>query len=163
MLHSRAGKKVTGAGHLCGQTSCQTRGHSNGLVEASLGAATDVADRLPAGALDGAFPAFGYRMGVAAAVNRDRLRHSRAKGTSLMTRHVQLVTGVDFVVVPTDAFEAAVAFYGEVLGLPASSATARCPAPSSNLTLAVMENKALGREFRPNTKCSIRGRFRRRM
>jgi hypothetical protein len=30
-------------------------------------------------------------------------------------------------------------------------------------TLAVMENRALGREFRPNTKYSIRGRFRRRM
>jgi catechol 2,3-dioxygenase-like lactoylglutathione lyase family enzyme len=34
-----------------------------------------------------------------------------------MTNH-RLITGVDFVVVPTDAFDEAIAFYGEVLNLP---------------------------------------------
>jgi predicted enzyme related to lactoylglutathione lyase len=71
-----------------------------------------------------------------------------------MTTTRQLVTGVDFVVVPTDAFEAAVAFYGEVLGLSCIDRYGKVPGAefqAGNLTLAVMENKAVGREFRPNT------------
>lgn len=71
-----------------------------------------------------------------------------------MTTARPLVTGVDFVVVPTDAFEAAVAFYGDVLGLPCIERYGAVPGAEfqvGNLTLAVMESKALGREFHPNT------------
>jgi predicted enzyme related to lactoylglutathione lyase len=70
-----------------------------------------------------------------------------------MTDH-RLIMGVDFVVVPTDAFDEAVAFYGEVLNLPCIDRYGAVPGAefqAGNLTLAVMENKALGREFRPNT------------
>jgi predicted enzyme related to lactoylglutathione lyase len=66
----------------------------------------------------------------------------------------RLITGVDFVVVPTDAFGASVHFYGEVLGLPCIDRYGRIPGAefqAGNLTIAVMENKALGREFRANT------------
>lgn len=35
-----------------------------------------------------------------------------------MTKSGVHITGVDFVVVPTDAFDTSVAFYGEILGLP---------------------------------------------
>ena len=40
------------------------------------------------------------------------------------------ITGVDFVVVPVDAFDTAVAFYGDVLGL-SHRDHARTPKPSS--------------------------------
>ena len=63
------------------------------------------------------------------------------------------ITGVDFVVVPTDAFDTAVAFYGDVLGLPCIERYGSMPGAefqAGNLTLAVMEARAFGREFRPN-------------
>jgi predicted enzyme related to lactoylglutathione lyase len=63
------------------------------------------------------------------------------------------ITGVDFVVVPTDAFDTAVAFYGDVLGLPCIDRYGSMPGAefqAGNLTLAVMEAKAFGRDFRPN-------------
>lgn len=66
----------------------------------------------------------------------------------------RLITGVDFVVVPTDAFDEAIAFYGEVLRLPCIDRYGAVPGAefqAGNLTLAVMENKAVGRDFRPNT------------
>ena len=66
----------------------------------------------------------------------------------------RFITGVDFVVVPTDVFDDAVAFYGEVLDLPCIDRYGSVPGAefqAGNLTIAVMENKALGREFRPNT------------
>lgn len=64
-----------------------------------------------------------------------------------------LITGIDFVVVPTDAFDASVAFYGETLGLPCIDRYGKMPGAefqAGNLTLAVMEAKAFGQEFRPN-------------
>jgi len=64
-----------------------------------------------------------------------------------------LITGVDFVTVPTDAFDAAVAFYGDVLGLPCIARYGKMPGAefqAGNLTLAVMAPKAFGGEFRPN-------------
>ena len=64
-----------------------------------------------------------------------------------------LVTGVDFVTVPTDAFETSVAFYGETLGLPCIDRYGQMPGAefqAGNLTLAVMEATAFGQEFRPN-------------
>ena len=62
-----------------------------------------------------------------------------------------LVSGVDFVVVPTKDFDAAVEFYGSVLGLPCSTRYGRMPGAefeTGSLTLAVMELEAFGREFR---------------
>ena len=70
-----------------------------------------------------------------------------------MTTTNTLVTGVDFVCVPTADFDAAVAFYGDVLGLPCIDRYGKMPGAefqAGNLTLAVMEAKAFGQEFRPN-------------
>lgn len=63
----------------------------------------------------------------------------------------RLVTGTDFVTVPTKDFKAAEAFYGGVLGLPLSKRWGRMPAAefeTGTLTLAVMEPEAFGQEFR---------------
>jgi catechol 2,3-dioxygenase-like lactoylglutathione lyase family enzyme len=65
----------------------------------------------------------------------------------------ELVTGVDFVVVPTEDFEAATGFYGDVLGLPCSARYGRMPGAefeTGNLTLAVMAIEAFGQEFDRN-------------
>ena len=70
-----------------------------------------------------------------------------------MTTTSPLVTGVDFVTVPTDAFDAAVEFYGNVLGLPCIERYGKMPGAefqAGNLTLAVMDPTAFGQEFRPN-------------
>jgi predicted enzyme related to lactoylglutathione lyase len=64
-----------------------------------------------------------------------------------------LVTGVDFVSVPTADFDAAIAFYGDVLGLPCIARYGQMPGAefqAGNLTLAVMDARAFGQEFRPN-------------
>ena len=64
-----------------------------------------------------------------------------------------LVSGVDFVCVPTADFDASVAFYGDVLGLPQIDRYGQMPGAefqAGNLTLAVMDAKAFGQEFRPN-------------
>ncbi|MEA2305814.1 MAG: hypothetical protein QOH43_3094 [Solirubrobacteraceae bacterium] len=64
------------------------------------------------------------------------------------------ITGVDFVTVPTDDFEASVHFYGTVLGLPAGKRWGDRPAAefqAGNLTLAVMDPTAFGQEFRPHS------------
>jgi predicted enzyme related to lactoylglutathione lyase len=63
------------------------------------------------------------------------------------------ITGVDFVTIPTDDFDAAVHFYGTVLGLPAGKRWGDMPAAefqAGNLTLAVMDPTAFGQEFRPH-------------
>jgi predicted enzyme related to lactoylglutathione lyase len=70
-----------------------------------------------------------------------------------MSAQNSLVSGVDFVCVPTDNFDAACAFYGEVLGLPEIDRYGTMPGAefqAGNLTLSVMEAKAFGQEFRPN-------------
>ncbi|MFN8109540.1 MAG: SRPBCC domain-containing protein [Thermoleophilia bacterium] len=64
-----------------------------------------------------------------------------------------LVLGVDFVTVPTQDFPRAVAFYGEVLGLPCVQRYGDRPGAefqAGNLTLAVMDPSAFGGQFRPN-------------
>ena len=61
-----------------------------------------------------------------------------------------LVTGVDFICIPTRDYERAAAFYGEVLGLPFLKPWGRMPAgefQAGNLTLAVMQTDAFGLEF----------------
>ena len=66
-------------------------------------------------------------------------------------------TGVDFVCVPSEDFDAALEFYGEVLGLERSSLWQRGDQPAvgaefetENMTIAVIATKALGIEFSPN-------------
>ena len=70
-----------------------------------------------------------------------------------MSSQNPLVTGVDFVCVPTADFDASVAFYGDTLGLPQIDRYGQMPGAefqAGNLTLAVMDAKAFGQEFHPN-------------
>ena len=70
-----------------------------------------------------------------------------------MSTTTSLITGVDFVCVPTRDAEAARTFYGEVLGLPFAKRWGQMPAgefETGNLTIAVMQSDAFGLEFQPN-------------
>jgi predicted enzyme related to lactoylglutathione lyase len=70
-----------------------------------------------------------------------------------MSTPTSIVTGVDFVSVPTKNFEAAVEFYGTLLGLPCSARYGRAPGAefeTGSLTLAVVDSEAMGFEFHPN-------------
>jgi catechol 2,3-dioxygenase-like lactoylglutathione lyase family enzyme len=63
------------------------------------------------------------------------------------------ITGVDFVCVPTQDFEASRDFYANVLGLPPVKQWGDMPAQefqAGNLTLAVMDPTAFGQEFKPH-------------
>jgi predicted enzyme related to lactoylglutathione lyase len=71
-----------------------------------------------------------------------------------MSTQTSLVTGTDFVAVPTKDYEAAAKFYGEVLGLPFGKRWGDMPAgefETGNLTLAIMQMDAFGQEFTPNS------------
>ena len=71
-----------------------------------------------------------------------------------MTAATQLVTGVDFIAVPTQDFDAASKFYGEVLGLERSKQWGDFPArefETDNLTIAVMQMDAFDQEFGKHT------------
>lgn len=71
----------------------------------------------------------------------------------MTTAPVTYVTGVDFVAVPAEDFEASVHFYRTVLGLPAGKRWGNMPGAefqAGNLTLAIMEPTAFGMEFRPH-------------
>ena len=60
------------------------------------------------------------------------------------------VTGVDFICVPTQDFEKAEEFYGDVLGLERSKRWGNLPArefETGSLTLAIMQSDAFGIEF----------------
>jgi catechol 2,3-dioxygenase-like lactoylglutathione lyase family enzyme len=64
-----------------------------------------------------------------------------------------LITGTDFITVATKDIDAAVAFYGGVLGLPEAKRWGQMPAvefETGNLTIAVMQSDAFGLEFRAN-------------
>ena len=68
-----------------------------------------------------------------------------------MTETNSLISGVDFVYVPTQDFDAAVAFYGDVLGLPNSARYGQMPGAefeTGTLTLAVIKSEAFNLEFR---------------
>jgi catechol 2,3-dioxygenase-like lactoylglutathione lyase family enzyme len=76
-----------------------------------------------------------------------------------MTATTTLVTGVDFIVVPTKSFDTAVDFYGNVLGLPCSARYGQSPGAefeTGNLTLAVMEVEAFGLQFAPAAPIALR-------
>jgi predicted enzyme related to lactoylglutathione lyase len=67
-----------------------------------------------------------------------------------MATSAAIVSGVDFVVVPTRDFGAAVEFYGTVLGLPCSARYGQMPGAefeTGTLTLAVMATEAFGMGF----------------
>jgi predicted enzyme related to lactoylglutathione lyase len=71
-----------------------------------------------------------------------------------LTAETSLVTGVDFITVPTRDFEQASEFYGTVLGLPCSARWGSMPAAefeTGTLTIAVMQSDAFGLEFQPHT------------
>jgi predicted enzyme related to lactoylglutathione lyase len=75
-----------------------------------------------------------------------------------MSTATTIVTGVDFVCVPSSDFDAALEFYGEVLGLERSSVWQRGDKPpvgaefeTGNMTIAVIATKSIGLEFQPNT------------
>jgi catechol 2,3-dioxygenase-like lactoylglutathione lyase family enzyme len=70
-----------------------------------------------------------------------------------MNAATPLVTGTDFVTVSIKDFDAAVEFYGGVLGLPELKRWGSMPAvefETGNLTIAVMQSDAFGVEFRAN-------------
>ena len=70
-----------------------------------------------------------------------------------MATTTPLVTGVDFVVVPTQDFDAAVEFYGTVLGLPCTARYGQMPGAefeTGNLTLAVLATEEFGMGFEVN-------------
>jgi predicted enzyme related to lactoylglutathione lyase len=63
------------------------------------------------------------------------------------------ITGVDFVCIPAQDFEASRDFYANVLGLPQVKRWGEMPAEefqAGNLTLAVMDPTAFGQEFKPH-------------
>ncbi|MGI8749345.1 MAG: VOC family protein [Thermoleophilaceae bacterium] len=66
-----------------------------------------------------------------------------------MSTQTSPVTGVDFTMLPTRDFDAAVEFYGTVLGLPCTKRYGRVPGAefeTGNLTLVVFDFSAVGRE-----------------
>ena len=70
-----------------------------------------------------------------------------------MTAQTSLITGTDFITIATTDVDAAVAFYGGVLGLQESKRWGNMPAvefETGNLTIAVMQSDAFGLEFRAN-------------
>ncbi len=71
-----------------------------------------------------------------------------------MTPDTPLITGTDFIALPTKDYKAAAKFYGEVLGLPFAKQWGDMPAgefETGNLTVAVMQSDAFGIEFAPHT------------
>jgi catechol 2,3-dioxygenase-like lactoylglutathione lyase family enzyme len=70
-----------------------------------------------------------------------------------MATQTSLVTGTDFVTVSTKDLDAAMEFYGNVLGLPFGKRWGQYPGAeyeTGNLTIALMQSEAFGVEFRPN-------------
>ena len=64
------------------------------------------------------------------------------------------VTGVDFITVPTQNFEQAEQFYGDVLGLERSKQWGSMPArefETGSLTIALMQSDAFGVTFAPHS------------
>ncbi|MEA2220834.1 MAG: hypothetical protein QOJ35_3460 [Solirubrobacteraceae bacterium] len=70
-----------------------------------------------------------------------------------MSSATPIVTGVDFISIPTRDYAAAVEFYGTVLGLPCSVEYDRVPGAefeAGGLTLQLIDSDAIGREFTPH-------------
>ncbi len=72
----------------------------------------------------------------------------------MSTTQEPLITGVDFVTVPTNDFDASVEFYANVLGLPQGKQWGDMPGmefQAGSLTIAVMDPTAFGQQFRPHS------------
>jgi predicted enzyme related to lactoylglutathione lyase len=70
-----------------------------------------------------------------------------------MSTSTAIVTGVDFVTLPTQDFDRAVEFYGTILGLPNSARYGKMPGAefeTGTVTIAVLESEAFGIEFSPH-------------
>ena len=70
-----------------------------------------------------------------------------------MTTTAPLVTGTDFICLPTKDYAAAAEFYGGVLGLPNSATYQHAPGgefETGNLTLQLIDAAAIGREHVPH-------------
>jgi len=70
-----------------------------------------------------------------------------------MSTSTAIVTGVDFVTLPTQDFDRAVEFYGTTLGLPNSARYGKMPGAefeTGTVTIAVLESEAFGIEFNPH-------------
>jgi catechol 2,3-dioxygenase-like lactoylglutathione lyase family enzyme len=71
------------------------------------------------------------------------------------TAPTSIVTGVDFVSIPTEDFEKTRAFYADVLGLEPSQVWGEKPMgaefETGTVTVALLNNAALGLEFSPTT------------
>ena len=70
-----------------------------------------------------------------------------------MTDTTPLITGVDFVCIPAQDFDAMTAFYGETLGLPFVKRYGNRPGAeyqAGNLTLAIMRTEDFGGTFSRN-------------
>ena len=71
-----------------------------------------------------------------------------------MSATTSVVTGVDFITVPTQDYEKAYAFYGDVLGLERSKRWGKMPAgefENGTVTIAIMQSDAFGIEFKPHS------------
>jgi predicted enzyme related to lactoylglutathione lyase len=71
----------------------------------------------------------------------------------MMTDAGSLITGVDFVCIPAQNFDAMIAFYGETLGLPLVKRYGSRPGAeyqAGNLTLAIMRTEDFGGTFSSN-------------
>jgi catechol 2,3-dioxygenase-like lactoylglutathione lyase family enzyme len=71
-----------------------------------------------------------------------------------MSDTTTIVSGTDFVCIPTKDFEAASAFYADTVGLERSKRWGDMPAgefETGNLTLAVMQVDAFGIDFSPTS------------
>ncbi|MGH2923138.1 MAG: VOC family protein [Solirubrobacterales bacterium] len=71
-----------------------------------------------------------------------------------MSTSTSIVTGVDFVAVPTRDYDAAAKFYGETLGLPFRKRWGDMPGgefDAGPLTIALMQSDAFGQEFAPHS------------
>ncbi len=78
---------------------------------------------------------------------------SKEEDDVLMPDTTSLITGVDFVSVPTRDLAAAMKFYGEKLGLPRSTYIEGKPFAefqTGSLTLSVIEPDKMGLEYAPN-------------
>jgi predicted enzyme related to lactoylglutathione lyase len=72
----------------------------------------------------------------------------------MMSKQTSLVTGTDFITIPTRDYEKASDFYGNVLGLPFSKGWGDMPAgefETGSLTIAVMQSDAFGIEFQAHS------------
>jgi catechol 2,3-dioxygenase-like lactoylglutathione lyase family enzyme len=82
---------------------------------------------------------------------RSRVGMPTDPGADMSDTTTPLVTGTDFITVPTQDIAASEAFYGGLLGLTFSKRWGKMPGAeyeTGNLTLALMEPEAFGGEFR---------------